>query len=285
MNARYFWQSNNGVPWVQGEFVNGVATGGLTDVSTIPYSAGLADDTLKARDTRFVRTRLATNSSSSSLFIGRFSGAVVPAGATITGVKLVLTRSSSREGLRDISMQLVIAGVASVASERFGPSGSSYWPVSETNSKIGGPGDMWGLTSAELRPDAVMSSGFGVVITTKNFHQRNSTDGLIGEASVYFTYTISAAALMDDDQMIMESDDNNAVALPETAMGSIVAAVAVVVVAVAVVAVVVTRRRLAKKQKTTNVLMTSGEDNVCIAVNPDNDLVLTSVNPLYQAHE
>lgn len=286
VSARYFWQSSGGNAWAEGNFSSsGAAIGTPFDVSLAAYQAGLADDTLKARDTRFVRTRLAPGASSSTLFLGRFSGAVVPTGATIIGVKLVLTRSSKVEGLRDVSMQLRVAGGPLAASERFGPSGSPYWPVSETNSKIGGPADMWGLTASDLRPDVVNSPTFGVVLTTKNFHRLTTIDGFIGEASMYFTYTTLPAANMDD-KTLEEPSDNETTNLSASAMGFISAGVSLAVVALVVAAIVVARRRSMKIKSADVMLRSVGVDDVCIGVRDSDDVTAVSgMNPLFQRDE
>ena len=114
----------------------------------------------------------AANSPSSYLRAtgGGFS---VPTSATITGVKLIITKHEEAlpgEEVADYEVKLIKSSV--ITGSNMAQAGN--WPVSDANFTYGGAGNMWGLA---LTPTDVNSpSGFGAAI--------NVTGGTTGNAYI-----------------------------------------------------------------------------------------------------
>ena len=86
-------------------------------------------------------------------------GFSIPAGATITGIQLVINRVASlADGVaglcQDNSIQLLKGGIAQGSDE----SSSAAWPSSAADATYGGSSDLWGLA---WTPADINSSGFG----------------------------------------------------------------------------------------------------------------------------
>jgi len=107
--------------------------------------------------TAAVNTTISQHGSSKSLFASNF-GFAIPAGATITGIKVEWKQAGTGgNSIQDASVKLNQAATA-VGTDH---SSGTFWPSALTWRSYGGAADLWGLT---LAPADVNDSGFGAQI-------------------------------------------------------------------------------------------------------------------------
>lgn len=224
----------------------GVGSSSSAVVPTVPYSDHVPLDTsLRNRDTVFVSTTLRPGETATTLRVVRFGSDVLPSGAIVRGIKLTLTRNASQEGLKDVSMQLMVNGVPLPITEKYPTTPSGYWSRTEKGAVVGDVDDLWGLEPGFLTPTIVNSRTFGVSITTKNVHASRVIDAFINEITMRVAYTIDGSAVSRviekedsiDSVADSKSHDVDAFVYVGVGVGLVVAAV------VAVVAAVLVRRR------------------------------------------
>src|SRR3989338_3008015 len=105
----------------------------------------------------------------------------IPAGATIAGVAVSVTRrstSSSGTFVRDAAIELVggFGTSSSLASE-------DVWPATIAAAAYGGPAALWG---GSLTPDDVNAAKFGLAIAAQNTDPPVAHNGHVDSASVHF---------------------------------------------------------------------------------------------------
>lgn len=115
----------------------------------------------------------------------------VPAGATVTGVAVSVTRrstSSSDEFIRDAVVELV---------GNFGTSTSlaaaDAWPATLAAAAYGGVSELWG---ASLTPAGVNSSNFGVAIAAQNIDPDAAHNVHVDGATLTVYYTVLTAQII-----------------------------------------------------------------------------------------
>ena len=83
----------------------------------------------------------------------------LPAGAVVTGIKVVVERRDANNSAKDSQVKLVIGGTVTGTDKA---DTSTTWPSSDAVANYGGSTDMWGTTPTL---DQLNASDFGVVIS------------------------------------------------------------------------------------------------------------------------
>lgn len=217
------------------------------------HSAGAPIDTsVRGHDAIYAHQFLAADARSSTLHVQRFSGQVLPAGATVLGVEFTMVRSASGVGIRDISAQLIVNGViipSNPDSDLYSRDRGPVWNTPAGSGRlvsIGGPTELWGHI---LTPAMVTSSSFGLALRISNTASV-SLHAYLDEVDliIYYSAPVGAALLAEED---LEPSDTQPALLPtgdsSTIIIGVVAAAAVAVVAIVAALVVIRRRKMSAK--------------------------------------
>lgn len=105
----------------------------------------------------------------------------VPAGATITGVRVTVRKRSTSDKVRDDDIKLYSGG-SPRGDER---KGSGKWPTSFGDVSVGSASDLWSTT---LTPSMVNDSGFGVTFRAKYDDSSGSGAAEVDAVSITVTY-------------------------------------------------------------------------------------------------
>lgn len=122
-------------------------------------------------------------------------GLSIPAGATVSGIEVRITRGTTNGYMKDAHVQLMKAGAVQSAADR--ASGSQY-PVGAQTVIYGGSSDLWGNT---WTPADINNAGFGVAYApeyngpgTTDAVTMSGADGSAIEVVVYYTITVTTGA-------------------------------------------------------------------------------------------
>lgn len=191
MRPRAFLSPMTGSPnlnWSNHRLAHGVAGTAADDTAVGSVGWTNPGNTTGSDDTRAVASSVpATTGISYYLKLTNF-GLSIPAGATVTGVRVDWERSASAGSAISLNSIKLVKGGAVVGSEMVG-SDTAQWGTTDTTVTVGGPTNLWGTTISQAEATA---SDFGVAISAKNT-SGGAQDARIDFVRLIVFYTTSAA--------------------------------------------------------------------------------------------
>jgi hypothetical protein len=175
--------------WSNHQLAHGVAGTAADDAAVGTTAWTNPGNTASSDDARAVASAVpATTGVSQYLKLTNF-GFALPAGATVTGVRVDWERSASAgTAISTNSIKLVKAG-AVAGSEMVGAD-TAQWTTTDVAFTHGGPANLWGTTWTR---DEINAAGFGVAISAKNTSGAG-VDARIDFVRVAVFYTASGGA-------------------------------------------------------------------------------------------
>lgn len=156
-------------------------------ISGIGSVAWINPENITTNNSLYATAALTNAASISNYLYARDYGFNIPGNAIITGIQVIVNRSSSHSNsIQDNVVKLIVNGnIAGINKARIGS-----WPTSMTSVTYGSSSDMWSLTSATLTPAVVNASNFGVALACEKTAS-GSKDARINYIQVIITYKVT----------------------------------------------------------------------------------------------